>query len=89
VRAAWRANSTANLTPEEFYRRIDEVDPSALPAGPMDLLIRPEGVIRLGNFMLWECAYAELHFVECPWRDSGEERFVRALNEYYHFRRLA
>jgi len=36
-------------------------------AGPVDLLIRTGGEQRLSDFMLWECAYAELWFTERMW----------------------
>ena len=35
----------------------------------VDLLIRTGGEQRLSDFLLWECAYAELHFTERMWPD--------------------
>ena len=36
--------------------------------GPdVDLLIRTSGEQRLSDFLLWECAYAEILFVEPRW----------------------
>ena len=29
-----------------------------------DLLIRTGGTHRLSNFLLWQCAYTELHFTD-------------------------
>jgi undecaprenyl diphosphate synthase len=53
------------------------------PAAPaVDLLIRTGGERRLSDFLLWECAYAELHFLDCPWPDFDEARFSEALAEY-------
>src|ERR1035438_6511127 len=40
---------------------------SALPAPDVDLLIRTGGELRLSDFMLWECAYAELLFTPKMW----------------------
>ena len=37
---------------------------SALPAPEVDLLIRTGGERRLSDFLLWECAYAELYFTD-------------------------
>jgi undecaprenyl diphosphate synthase len=82
VRAAWRATHSSKVTPEQFHRLLDEVDHSALPAGPVDLLIRTGGEKRLSDFMLWEVAYAELHFVDCLWPDFDEQHFRRALDDY-------
>ncbi|NOT09465.1 MAG: di-trans,poly-cis-decaprenylcistransferase [Gemmatimonadales bacterium] len=34
---------------------------------PVDLLIRTGGEQRLSDFLLWECAYAELFFLDLMW----------------------
>jgi undecaprenyl diphosphate synthase len=47
-----------------------------------DLLIRTSGEQRLSNFLLWQCAYAELVFCEELWPDFGREAFTAALDEY-------
>jgi undecaprenyl diphosphate synthase len=82
VQAARRANRNAKLTPQDFHRLLQEVDHSALPAGAVDLLIRTGGERRLSDFMLWEVAYAELHFTDCLWPDFDEHRFRSALDDY-------
>ena len=63
-------------------RALDEVDHSVRPAGPVDLLIRTGNERRLSDFLLWECAYAELHFTDCLWPEFDEARFRAALNDY-------
>ncbi len=65
-----------------FVERLAEVDHAAVPAPTVDLLIRTGGEKRLSDFLLWECAYAELHFVESLWPDFGEPAFEEALAEY-------
>jgi len=82
VQAAWRADRSAKLTPEDFHRLLHEVDHSALPAGAVDLLIRTGGERRLSDFMLWEVAYAELHFTDCLWPDFDEQCLRCALDDY-------
>jgi undecaprenyl diphosphate synthase len=49
---------------------------------PVDLLIRTGGERRLSDFLLWECAYAELVFVEACWPEFDESAFDAALSEY-------
>ncbi|HEX2761876.1 MAG TPA: di-trans,poly-cis-decaprenylcistransferase [Rhizomicrobium sp.] len=51
-------------------------------AGPVDLLIRTSGEQRLSDFMLWECAYAELYFTQKHWPDFTESDLTEALNAY-------
>jgi undecaprenyl diphosphate synthase len=76
------------LRPEEeidrarFVEHLAAVNHTALPAPEVDLLIRTGGEKRLSDFLLWECAYAELHFVECMWPDFDERAFDEALQEY-------
>ena len=36
---------------------------------PVDLLLRTGGERRLSDFLLWECAYAELLFIDVLWPD--------------------
>jgi undecaprenyl diphosphate synthase len=51
--------------------------------GPaVDLLIRTGGERRLSDFLLWECAYAELVFVDTYWPDFDEAAFDAALREF-------
>jgi undecaprenyl diphosphate synthase len=53
------------------------------PATPeVDLLIRTGGERRLSDFMLWECAYAELVFTPCYWPDFGPDDLATAIREY-------
>ena len=49
---------------------------------PVDLLIRTGGEQRLSDFLLWECAYAELHFTPLMWPDFTEKEFRHALDEF-------
>lgn len=49
---------------------------------PLDLVIRTSGEQRISNFMLWQNAYAELHFTDILWPDFREEAFVRALLDF-------
>jgi undecaprenyl diphosphate synthase len=65
-----------------FVERLAAVNHAALPAPEVDLLIRTGGEKRLSDFLLWECAYAELHFVDCMWPDFDERAFAAALRDY-------
>lgn len=47
-----------------------------------DLLIRTGGEQRISNFLIWQSAYAELHFTDTLWPDFGAEAFDAALLEY-------
>lgn len=53
-------------------------------AGDVDLLIRSGGERRLSDFLLWECAYAELAFIDAYWPDFSETDLEAALNDFQH-----
>jgi undecaprenyl diphosphate synthase len=86
LQAAQRTNRQAvritDVSPEEFERLLQEVDHSAHAAGPVDLLIRTGNERRLSDFLLWECAYAELYFSDCLWPDFDDAQFRSALEDY-------
>ena len=48
-----------------------------------DLLIRTSGEQRISNFLLWQCAYAELVFLDRLWPDFCHEDFVAAVQEFH------
>jgi undecaprenyl diphosphate synthase len=52
------------------------------PTADVDLLIRTGGELRASDFLLWECAYAELYFVRTPWPDFGASDLDAALREF-------
>jgi undecaprenyl diphosphate synthase len=47
-----------------------------------DLLIRTGGEQRISNFLLWQCAYAELYFTDVLWPDFDEAQLAKALSWY-------
>lgn len=76
VKAA-AANGGAGLEEDDFVKYLyapDMHDP--------ELLIRTSGEQRISNFLLWQCAYAELYFSDKLWPDFREEDFNEALAEY-------
>jgi undecaprenyl diphosphate synthase len=48
----------------------------------VDLLIRTGGEQRLSDFLLWECAYAELIFSERMWPEFDADDLAAALVEF-------
>jgi undecaprenyl diphosphate synthase len=53
---------------------------AALP--DVDLLIRTGGEQRLSDFLLRECAYAELYFTPCAWPDFDGAALAVAVAEF-------
>jgi undecaprenyl diphosphate synthase len=78
--AAARANG-AHLTRERFADLLGQCQHGG-PALDVDLLIRTGGERRLSDFLLWECAYAELWFSARAWPDFGAADLESALGDY-------
>ena len=50
---------------------------------PVDLLIRTGGEQRLSDFLLWECAYAELIFSRRMWPDFDAPDLEAAVRQFH------
>jgi len=78
-----------NTLDPELQRLIEALDEAALGqrlalafAPEPDLLIRTGGEQRISNFLLWQCAYAELYFTHALWPDFSAAAFDEALAWY-------
>jgi undecaprenyl diphosphate synthase len=76
-----RTRASHDLDRQQFLQRLGEIDHATPPLSEVDLLIRTGGEKRLSDFLLWECAYAELYFVDCLWPDFDERAFDGALDD--------
>ncbi|MFM6854416.1 MAG: polyprenyl diphosphate synthase, partial [Sphingopyxis sp.] len=77
VRAANAAAAAGEITAQSLESALDTAD---LP--PLDLLIRTSGEVRLSNFLLWQCAYAELYFTDVLWPDFTPAHLADALQAF-------
>ena len=77
----WNGRDLDLIDHAVFESRIAAANHS-VPVGDVDLLIRTGGEQRLSDFLLWECAYAELHFLPKLWPDFDAEDFTAAIQEY-------
>ena len=48
-----------------------------------ELIIRPSGEKRTGNFLLWQSAYSEYVFMNVLWPDFSEKDLDAAIEEYH------
>ena len=81
VRLATKVES-GELRASDITRDLfeDHLDTAGQPSP--DLLIRTSGELRLSNFLLWQCAYSELVFLDTYWPDFTSEVFEKAVSEY-------
>ncbi|EPJ43739.1 MAG: undecaprenyl diphosphate synthase [Osedax symbiont Rs2] len=47
-----------------------------------DLCIRTGGESRMSNFLVWQMAYTEYHFVDCYWPDFNKQHLVEAIRDF-------
>jgi undecaprenyl diphosphate synthase len=67
-----------DLDEEAFERHLTTAGGSS-----PDLIVRTSGERRISNFLLWECAYAELVFQDVYWPDYGPEHLRAAISEFH------
>lgn len=82
-----------NMTGEEFEEYLSGgskvTKPLAnlnLPAQakppPLDVVLRTSGERRISNFLIWQCAYSELFFLEKTWPEVEEKDLRRVKEEF-------
>ncbi len=83
--------ATRRIADDVAAGRLDPADidrnrfSAALDTHPMpdvDLLIRTSGEYRISNFLLWQCAYAELVFLDLFWPDFSAEDLSSAIGVF-------
>src|SRR2546421_3736226 len=78
--AACRFYKVTELSPESFSNVLAEVHRGG--STEVDLLIRTGGEQRLSDFLLWECAFAEIEFLQKRWPDFTAADLDAAVKEF-------
>ena len=81
LEAARRAGGR-KLSRNRFTQALAEASHDPDTAPDVDLLVRTGGEQRLSDFLLWECAYAELVFSRRLWPEFTTRDFDAALIEF-------
>jgi undecaprenyl diphosphate synthase len=82
LRAACWMVSSLEVSDKEFARRLGQVTHAGGPMSDVDLLIRTGGERRLSDFLLWECAYAELLFTPRMWPEFDAADLAAAVKDF-------
>ena len=71
-----------SVSRESFMETLARVDHDMMPARDVDLVVRTGGEQRLSDFLLWECAYAELRFVDKMWPEFDADDLADAMADF-------
>ena len=82
LRAFASCREAAGLDRDAFTSRLGAAYGGS-GAPDVDLLVRTGGEQRLSDFLLWECAYAELCFLQKMWPDFGPGDLAGAINQFH------
>jgi len=78
IRAVNKAVESGEKQDEKsFSKLLDTAD-----FDEVDILVRTGGDVRISNFLLWQCAYAEMFFVDTLWPDFTTEEFDKIVEKY-------
>ena len=83
LRTATRFYTTLEISQAAFGRMLARISHAGEEFPNVDLVIRTGGEQRLSDFLLWECAYAELIFSKKLWPDLGTSDLEAAIREYH------
>jgi len=80
---------SGNLTPKDINEQLFEkyLYTAHMPKQDPDLIIRTSGEERLSGFLLWQCAYSELCFLDINWPDFRRIDLLRAVRTYQRRKR--
>ena len=76
------ASAAIRLGPGGSMDDLDRLIAGDAQIGPVDLLIRTGGEQRLSDFMLWECAFAELWFTRRMWPEFDDADLAEAIADF-------
>jgi undecaprenyl diphosphate synthase len=82
IRVAQKIEPKHTITREKFSHLLSSENSIGTIIPDVDLLIRTGGEQRLSDFLLWECAYAELYFTKIMWPDFTGYNLKEAIEKF-------
>jgi undecaprenyl diphosphate synthase len=82
LEAVRAAASASDIERKDMATLLGQAMHGGGAAPDVDLLIRTGGERRLSDFLLWECAYAELYFTTVMWPDYDAVHLAEAIRDF-------
>lgn len=82
ARALARKTAAGELDPEQITEDVVAQELYTAGQPDVDLLIRTSGEMRLSNFLLYQCSYAEFVFPTVLWPDFDLKQYHQCLAQY-------
>ena len=79
---AIRAIVASGVAPESVDEALIDAHMYQSDLPDADLVIRTSGEMRMSNFLIWQAAFAELHFSPVLWPDFGPDDLTNAVLDY-------
>ena len=73
---------SGKTTPEQLDETVFNGYVNLADQPKPDLCIRTGGESRMSNFLVWQMAYTEYHFVDCYWPDFNKQHLVAAIKDF-------
>ena len=70
------------LAPEDITEELLTAQTMTSGIPDPDLLIRTSGVVRLSNYMMWQCTFTEFVFLEKNWPDFQKQDFCNSIQKF-------
>lgn len=77
-----QAIQSGELSPDDITEEAIETHLYTQGLPNLDLLIRTGGDYRISNYLLWQCAYAEIYVTETLWPDFSPQAMNLAVQEF-------
>ena len=73
---------SGEINPEDVTEALFEQQLYTAGQPDVDLMIRTSGEMRLSNFLLWQCSYAEFVFPTVLWPDFDLKQYHECIAEF-------